>query len=158
MEIKNKEHWFGCRLGTMSQDELLKLFEEIAEYRRTGILDGQRLRTLERDFSKNVSHTPGAECMRLMEDAVLFEAARRFYNEKISAVMSTSSYEDTVEAKIAAYIADPETRVFIYHNNETGEWLYSIVVENSDDFWLDSFPTLEEAEKYIETNNLKKSE
>lgn len=52
------------------------------------------------------------------------------------------------------YLNDPTTKVFIHHNNESGEWLYSVVVENSGGFWLDSFKTRVEAERYIQKNNL----
>lgn len=158
MGIKQKDTWLGNRLEAMSQDEILEIFKEITQFKRTGLLEGRRLRRLEAEFSENVSHTPGGECMRLVEEEVLFEMARRFYNEKAPVTMPASSYEDTVRAKIAAYISDPETRVSTYHNNEIGEWLYSVVVENSGEFWLDSFPTLEEAEEYIRKNNLKKVE
>lgn len=155
MGFKQKDTWLGRRLEAMPQDEILKIFEEITEFKRTGFLKGERLRGLEAEFSENVSHTKGDECMRLIVEEVLFELSRRLYNEKI---VASADATDPVEAQIAAYIADPETRVSIHYNNEIGKWLYSIVVENSDEFWLDSFPTLEEAEKYIETNNLKKAE
>ena len=40
--------------------------------------------------------------------------------------------------------------------NELGEWLYSVVVEESNEFCLASFKTYEEAEQYIVENQLKK--
>lgn len=52
------------------------------------------------------------------------------------------------------YIDDPKTEVFIKHDDEFGKWLYHIQVVDSDGFRLDSFLTLEEAEKYIADNNL----
>lgn len=55
------------------------------------------------------------------------------------------------------YITNPQTRVFINRNHEFGEWLYSVVVEDTNEFWLASFKTREDAEQYIAENQLKKS-
>ena len=41
---------------------------------------------------------------------------------------------------------------------DAGARQYSVEVENSDDFWLDSFPTEEEAKDYIERNHLTVAE
>lgn len=63
--------------------ELAGLFKEIADFRRTGILKGEALRNLAREFSDNVSHTDYGQNMRLVEDEVLFEMSRRYYNSLI---------------------------------------------------------------------------
>ena len=83
MVIEQRENWLGNRLKALTQSELLELIEEIANFRRTGLLKEKKMRTLEKQFSENVSHTPIGDCMRLIEDEILFEAARRFYNEKL---------------------------------------------------------------------------
>ncbi len=53
------------------------------------------------------------------------------------------------------FISDKDTRVFINHNDETGGWLYSVQVEDSDGYWLASFETEEDAMQYIKVNNLQ---
>lgn len=63
----------------------------------------------------------------------------------------------SVEELIKLYIGLKSTRVFIRHNNDTGEWLYSVEVVNSAGFWLNSFETQKEALDYISKNNLKMS-
>lgn len=83
MIIEQRENWLGNRLKDLTQSELLELIEEIANFRRTGLLKEKKMRTLEKQFSENVSHTPIGDCMRLIEDEILFEAARRFHNEKL---------------------------------------------------------------------------
>ena len=83
MVIEQRENWLGNRLKDLTQSELLELIEEIANFRRTGLLKEKKMRTLEKQFSENVSHTPIGDCMRLIEDEILFEAARRFHNEKL---------------------------------------------------------------------------
>ena len=79
--IQQKDNWLGHRVSAYEPAELMALFEEIYNFRHTGILVGGRLRDLEKEFSENVSHTLSGECMRLVEDEVLFEMSRRFYNE-----------------------------------------------------------------------------
>lgn len=55
---------------------------------------------------------------------------------------------------IHRYLSDPGTRVFINYNEQLGKPLYSVEVMNSKEFWLDSFKTKKEAEKYIQKHHL----
>ena len=61
----------------------------------------------------------------------------------------------SMEEIISRFIQDPDTRVFVHYNNETGHWCYSVVVADSDGFWLNSFETEKEANEYISQNHLK---
>lgn len=61
----------------------------------------------------------------------------------------------TTEQIAGIYLADPKTRVFINHNDETGEWRWAVEVVDSNGFWLDSFPTEDEAKQYIAEQGLK---
>ena len=79
--LQAMNHWLGRHIEAFEPAELMCLFEEIYDFRQKGILKGERLRDLEKEFSDKVSHTPGGDCMRLVEEMVLFEMARRFYNE-----------------------------------------------------------------------------
>ena len=78
--IKQVDTWLGRRVESLSAAELCVLFEKIAEFRRTGILTGNRLRNLSREFSENVTHS--AMDMRTVEDEILFEISRRYYNKQ----------------------------------------------------------------------------
>lgn len=60
-----------------------------------------------------------------------------------------------VDELAALYLKSKHTRVYISHNNEIGQWLYSVVVADSDAFWLDSFDTELEAKEYISQHGLK---
>lgn len=71
-----------------------------------------------------------------------------FRHDKVSPVIP-------IEAQAERFLMSSSTRVFINHNDELGEWLYSVEVVDSDGFWLGSWPTKEEAERYITDNNLK---
>lgn len=79
-EIQQIDTWLGRRMQDMSEVQLATLFKEIAGFRRTGILKGEELRKLARDFSDNVTHTEYGQNMRLIEDEVLFEMSRRYFN------------------------------------------------------------------------------
>ena len=71
--------WFGQNIGTLTDDDLRQLFLEINSFRRAGVLASPaKLRDLERQFS-NTIHNHGN--LRIVEDEVLFEMARRFYNQ-----------------------------------------------------------------------------
>lgn len=60
---------------------LLKVFEEITDFRNTGLLKGNYLRQIEAEVSET-THTRGGEMMRYVEDAVLYEISRRYYNKQ----------------------------------------------------------------------------
>lgn len=79
-EIQQRDNWLGQRMKNMDDIELAELFNEIAEFRKTGILKGEKLRDLAKEFSDNVSHTNYSENMRLIEDEILFEMSRRYFN------------------------------------------------------------------------------
>lgn len=78
--IQQRTNWLGQKMADMSEDMLSSLFVEISNFRDTGLLVGGNLRNLEKEFSDNVSHTPYGDCMRLVEDEVLYEMSRRYYN------------------------------------------------------------------------------
>jgi hypothetical protein len=51
------------------------------------------------------------------------------------------------------YIAE-KAPVRIFHNDETGEWLYSVEVIGSDGFWLESYKTEKAAKQFIQRHQL----
>lgn len=65
-DIPQLNTWLGQRMQDMGEAELAGIFKEIADFRRTGILKGDALRNLAREFSD--------------EDEILFEMSRRYYN------------------------------------------------------------------------------
>ena len=79
-EIYQIDTWLGKCMQNMKTEQLLVLFKEITIFRRTGILQGENLRNLAKNFSNNVTHTDYGRNMRLVEDEGLFEMSRRFYN------------------------------------------------------------------------------
>ena len=70
-----------------------------------------------------------------------------FYHDAVIPALS-------VDALASLYMKNPKTQVYIYHNNDTGVWQYSVEVLDSGGFWLDSFESVEEARDYIATNKL----
>lgn len=83
--INQANNWLGNRMAGMSDVELSEMFSEIADFRKTGILKGDKLRDLAKEFSDNVSRDEYSLNMRLVEDEVLFEMRRRFYNAHLQA-------------------------------------------------------------------------
>lgn len=71
-------NWFAARVSELSDDDLCAVYEEVHDFRKTGILDGDAaLRKLDREFREQFDSNSS---LRLVEDAVLFEIGRRFYN------------------------------------------------------------------------------
>lgn len=81
--IDARNNWLARLLSEKSDQDLRVLFAEINEYRETGLLKGTALRELEEYISKEYTKTRGGEMLRTVEDAVLFEMARRYYNTSV---------------------------------------------------------------------------
>jgi hypothetical protein len=60
--------------------------------------------------------------------------------------------EFNTKAQIKKYL-ETKTPVTIFENNETGEKQFSVQVVDTD-FWLDSFPTFEQAVEYCREHQL----
>lgn len=52
----------------------------------------------------------------------------------------------------AMWCLNDAAKVYINRNNDTGEWQYSVQIEDSE-FWLDSFPTEAEAQRLVDAWN-----
>jgi hypothetical protein len=48
--------------------------------------------------------------------------------------------------------------VSLIHNNENGDWVWAVSVNEDPEFWLDAFPTKEEAVKYCNKHTLPVTE
>ncbi len=80
--IASRHNWLGEYTSNMSNKHLCAVFKEIVEYRQEGVLGGSLLRDFARIYAKN-SLNSVSECIRLTEDAVLFEMSRRFHNSLV---------------------------------------------------------------------------
>lgn len=75
-----RENWLSKEISKLSDEELGDLFGEIYDFRESGVLRGEKLRAFEEHVSRDITHTPVGEMMRTVEDAILFEMARRYHN------------------------------------------------------------------------------
>jgi len=64
---------------------------------------------------------------------------------------------DPTMQRVRAYLKQ-KVPVYLYHNNDAGEWQWSVVVHEGqpspNDFWLDAFPTKKEAQQYCRQHGL----
>lgn len=80
MFVPSRTHWIDDIMTQITNTELLRLFPDIAEFRRTGLLrPDSPVRALDSIF-KAACHTKDS-MLRQVEDAVLYEMARRYNNE-----------------------------------------------------------------------------
>lgn len=83
-QIAPHNNWTGMVAAAFTEKELLTMFAEIAEYRRTGILaDETLLRRYETRY-RDETGDEGVLALRLLEDTILFEISRRYYNQNVS--------------------------------------------------------------------------
>ena len=69
-------------MADMLTGDLCDLLEEITEVADTGLLPSDAmLRDIERKYSEQVTHTRNGEMLRTVENAALYEMARRYNNE-----------------------------------------------------------------------------
>jgi hypothetical protein len=60
---------------------------------------------------------------------------------------------DDVMKQVVAYIAERQP-VFLFYNNDTGDWQWAVAVVAVPDFWLDAFPTEGEARAFCAKHQL----
>ena len=60
----------------------------------------------------------------------------------------------SVNSEIKGYLKR-KVDVLIFHNNETGEWLWSVVVDDGSGFWLNSFKSEKAAMNYCQRHMLQ---
>ena len=83
-QITPHNNWTGMTTAAFAEEELLTMFAEIAEYRRTGILaDETLLRRYETRY-RDETGDEGVLALRLLEDTILFEISRRYYNQNVN--------------------------------------------------------------------------
>lgn len=75
--ICQRSHWLSDMAKTMSDQQIATMYEEISEFRRTGILHGSMLRDFARRIQSEIKSSSPE--LRMAEDAVLFEMGRRLY-------------------------------------------------------------------------------
>ncbi|MGN1155662.1 MAG: hypothetical protein ACI4TK_05760 [Agathobacter sp.] len=82
IKIENRKHWLSDIVGAIPDNELCTVIEEINAFRMTGVLPkgAVKLRDLSRQAA-DICKVDYGEMMRTVEDAILFEAARRYHNQ-----------------------------------------------------------------------------
>ena len=71
--------WISIRVSIESGQSLMTMLDDIRSFRKTGVLrDDSTLRVIDREFTAQFSTDSN---LRLVENAVLYEISRRWYNE-----------------------------------------------------------------------------
>lgn len=79
MQIENRNHWIDRIMDQVSDYELTAMFADLTEFRRTALLKPESpVRALDRIFRKQCGQSD--TMLRVVEDAVLYEMARRYNN------------------------------------------------------------------------------
>lgn len=82
--IHPKSDFLSKKLSSMSGDYLFKLFYEISQFKETGIIEHGEFTALSKEVSEVFSGEKSlSKFYNLVENAVLFEISRRFYNQSI---------------------------------------------------------------------------
>lgn len=78
IDIEN--NWLAQTIGQKNDNNLANLYTDIVEFRKTGLLSAHStLRELSNELEKEMAR-PTTTFIRQLEDAVLYEMARRYYN------------------------------------------------------------------------------
>lgn len=78
IDIEN--NWLAKTIGQKNDHDLANLYTDIVGFRKTGLLPPHStLRELTNELEKKMS-IPSTTFMRQVEDAILYEMARRYYN------------------------------------------------------------------------------
>ena len=82
MYIEIGGDWLSKVIGEKDDEHLFQMYREITEFHESGVLcNGSELRKLSDDLRRQMKIPENF--LRMTEDAVLYEMARRYYNQHI---------------------------------------------------------------------------
>ena len=127
-EVRN--NWMSELIAKKTDQELYSLFTEINAYRESGILVGNLLRALDEEITRSITHTRIGEMLRKVEDAVIFEMARRYANN-----IKSNKELSLTEEQIVYYADSDGIEIGKVHNVlwENGS-IHSFGVDFGNDF------------------------
>jgi len=74
-------------------------------------------------------------------------------SQEVSTTFLLSLWDSEHPRKSMNKILEHNPNVIVFHNNETGKWLWSIVLEGTD-LWLTSFSNQKKAEDFVKKHKL----
>jgi hypothetical protein len=142
MQIENRKHWIDQIMDNVSDYELTAMFADLTEFRRTALLKPESpVRALDRIFRKQCGQSD--TMLRVVEDAVLYEMARRYNNAN----------EDNRAAAIERWKTQGFREVLLYKDEASTPILtYWVFADNADNLTLGHFDSEEAAREFIRQN------
>ena len=142
MQIENRKHWIDQIMDNVSDYELTAMFADLTEFRRTALLKPESpVRALDRIFRKQCGQSD--TMLRVVEDAVLYEMARRYNNAN----------EDNRAAAIERWKTQGFREVLLYKDEASTPILtYWVFADNADNPTLGHFDSEEAAREFIRQN------
>lgn len=142
MQIENRCHWIDQIMDKVSDYELTAIFADLTKFRRTALLKPESpVRALDRIFRKQCGQSD--TMLRVVEDAVLYEMARRYNN----------TVEDNRNAAIERWKAQGFREVLLYKDEASTPILkYWVFADNTDNLILGHFDSEEAAREFIRQN------
>lgn len=128
MQIENRKHWIDQIMDNVSDYELTAMFADLTEFRRTALLKPEStVRALDRIFRKQCGQSD--TMLRVVEDAVLYEMARRYNNAN----------EDNRAAAIERWKTQGFREVLLYKDEASTPILtYWVFADNADNLTRDT--------------------
>ena len=142
MQIENRDHWINQIMDKVSDYELTAMFADLTEFRRTALLKLESpVRALDRIFRKQCGQNDAM--LRVVEDAVLYEMARRYNNMA----------EDDRDATIEGWKSLGGRDVLLYKDETSTRILkYWVATATTDDITLGHFDSEDAAREFIRQN------
>lgn len=142
MQIENRNHWIDQIMEKVSDYELTAMFTDITEFRRTALLKPESpVRALDRIFRNQCGQSD--TMLRMVEDAVLYEMARRYNNMA----------EEERESSIDEWKGFGFREVLLYKDESNAPILkYWVFADTKDALTLGHFDSEEAAREFISQN------
>lgn len=142
MQIENRNHWIDRIMDQVSDYELTAMFADLTEFRRTALLKPESpVRALDRIFRKQCGQSD--TMLRVVEDAVLYEMARRYNNMT----------EDFRDSSIEGWKVRGFREVLLYKDETSTQIMkYWVSADTTDDLTLGHFDSEDAAREFIRQN------
>ena len=71
------------RISNLTDEELKQCWEDIKSYNKTGMMGDTLIRQIRNEFAKNIGTDSWDSCCSIVTiPSILYEIAKRYYNEK----------------------------------------------------------------------------
>lgn len=148
MKINSEDMFISKQVGELSDQELTTMYADIIEFHKTGVLrQMSQVRDLARIFAVEMHMDIGS--IRLVEEAVLYEMARRYNN------LLEDEHQSEIEGWLVMQKGKGEALLMKRMPDSRMRGAYQLITADKPGLLLGEFDSVDAAKKFAEEKKFK---